>query len=170
MNILITGVPGVGKTTVMEKLAGVLDRPAGFVTAEIRGRGGRTGFLIRTFDGGEAVLARKAKSAGPRVGPYKVFLDGLDSIGVRSIDVGISEARVILIDEIGKMEAKSSAFKCAVERALESDIDVVATLGVSAEPFLMSIRERRDVVLVEVTRSNRDGLPARLVAMLESGQ
>jgi nucleoside-triphosphatase len=169
MNILITGVPGIGKTTVMEKLGGMLDRPAGFVTAEIRERGGRTGFSIRTFDGREAILAQRGKSPGPRVGPYTVFLDGLDSIGVHSIDIGIAEARVILIDEIGKMEAKSAAFKSAVNRALESDVDVVATLGVSAGPFLKSVRERPDVRLVEVTRSNRDELPARLVAMLESG-
>lgn len=170
MNILITGAPGIGKTTIMQKLARTLDRPAGFVTVEIRGRGGRTGFSLRTFDGREAVLARKAKLPGPRIGPYTVFLDGLESIGVSSIEAGISEARVILIDEIGKMEAKSPAFKSAVNRALESEVDVVATLGVSAEAFLKSVRERRDVRLIEVTHSNRDELPARLVAMLDSGQ
>ena len=169
MNVLVTGVPGIGKTSVMEKLAGLLEHPAGFVTSEIREGGRRTGFSIRTFDGREAVLARRGRSAGPRVGPYAVSLEGLEGIGVEAIDIGIAESRVILVDEIGKMEAKSSAFRSAVIRALESESHVVATLGVSREPFLTSVRERADIRLVEVTRSNRDGLPARLAAMLGSG-
>ena len=37
-NILITGLPGVGKTTLIKKLAEVLNdlNPIGFYTAEIR--------------------------------------------------------------------------------------------------------------------------------------
>jgi nucleoside-triphosphatase len=169
MNVLLTGEPGVGKTTVMETLAGLLSAPAGFVTSEVREGGRRTGFVIRTFKGEEAPLAKRQKGRGPRVGPYTVFLDGLESIGVKSIDAGISQAGVILIDEIGKMEAKSSAFRAAVLRALDSPSDVVATLGVSSEPFLASVRRRPDISLVEVTRSNRDDMPARIAAMLEGG-
>jgi nucleoside-triphosphatase len=169
MNILLTGTPGIGKTTVMERLAELISRPSGFVTSEVRERGRRTGFVIRTLGGKEALLARREKGAGPRVGPYTVFLDGLESIGIESIDAGISGAGVILIDEIGKMEAKSSAFRAAVVRALDSPADVVATLGVSNEPFLVSVGKRPDIRLVEVTRSNRDDMPARIAAMLKGG-
>lgn len=170
MNILVTGAPGIGKTTVVEKLAGLIERPAGFVTTEIRRDGLRSGFAVRAFDGGEAVLARRDESPGPRVGPYRVLFEGLEDIGVASIDVGIEEGRVILIDEIGKMEAKSPAFRSAVLRALESRNDVVATIGVSREPFLRSVRVRGDVSLVEITRANRGDMPARLKKMLESGR
>jgi nucleoside-triphosphatase len=169
MNILLTGKPGVGKTTVMEGLAALLPRPAGFVTSEVRERGRRTGFVIRTFDGEEARLADRGRGDGPRVGPYRVFLEGLDGIGVGAIDIGISQGRVILIDEIGKMEAKSPAFRSAVLRALEGPSDVVATLGISNEPFLASVRKRPDARLVEVTLSNRDDMPARVAAMLKGG-
>jgi len=169
MNILLAGVPGVGKTTVMEKLAAMLPEPAGFVTAEVRDGGGRTGFMIRTFDGREAALARRQKGAGPRVGPYRVFLEGLETLGVGSIDAGISGEGVILIDEIGKMESKSPEFKAAVIRALDSGSNVVATLGVSNEPFLARVRKRPDVRVVEVTRANRDAMPAGLAALLRGG-
>jgi nucleoside-triphosphatase len=123
MNILLTGVPGIGKTTVVEKL----------------------------------------------VGPYAVFLDGLDTVGVDAIRAGIATGSVILIDEIGKMEAKSSAFRTAVTEALESGCHTVATLGISGEPFLREVRGRRDARLVEVTRANRDRLPEAVFAALRSG-
>lgn len=169
MNILLTGVPGVGKTTVMEKLAGLIESPAGFVTSELREAGRRVGFTIRTFDGREGLLARREKSRGPRVGPYAVFLKGLDKLGVDAIRAGIESGSVILVDEIGKMEAKSSAFRSAVTEALESGCDVVATLGVSEEPFLREVRRRPDVSLVEVTRANRDRLPGEILAALGGG-
>lgn len=159
----------MGKTTVMEKLAALLPGPAGFVTAEIREGGRRTGFKIITFDGREAPLARRQPGAGPRVGPYRVFLEGLETIVVDSIDAAISGRGVILIDEIGKMEAKSSAFRAAVIRALDSGSDVVATLGVSSEPFLAGVRKRPDIRLVEVTRANRDEMPAGIAAALSGG-
>lgn len=52
-NLLLTGVPGVGKTTALKKVAVSLgDRKIrGFLTGEIRERGRRVGFEIRAFDG-----------------------------------------------------------------------------------------------------------------------
>ena len=170
MNILLTGRPGIGKTTVMEKLALKLDSPSGFVTREIRERGRRMGFSISTFDGAEAVLARRGGAPGPRVGPYAVCLDGLEEIGVCSIDVGISRQGVILIDEIGKMESKSAAFRKSVEKALDSGSDVVATVGVSNDSFLKQVRSRPDLCIMEVTLANRNELPGLVLEMLESGR
>ena len=62
LNLLITGRPGVGKTTlvmnVVERLRGSL-RLAGFTTAEVCDPSGqRTGFQILTMEGKHAELAR----------------------------------------------------------------------------------------------------------------
>ena len=57
--LLLTGPPGVGKTTVVrrivERLPGTV-RPAGFYTEEIRFRGERRGFRAVTFDGKERTI------------------------------------------------------------------------------------------------------------------
>src|SRR6266496_2303557 len=67
--ILVTGPPGIGKTTlvrrVVERLHG--KRLTGFYTEELRGRGGRTGFRIVTLDGREARLATVG-GGGPTAG------------------------------------------------------------------------------------------------------
>ena len=57
--LLLTGVPGVGKTTIVSKVAAGLSgrRNRGFVTDEIREGERRVGFEIRTFGGKTRTLA-----------------------------------------------------------------------------------------------------------------
>lgn len=52
-NILITGMPGVGKTTLIKRLSEELKdyHPVGFYTAEIREEGVRKGFELIGLDG-----------------------------------------------------------------------------------------------------------------------
>ena len=57
--LLLTGRPGVGKTTVIKKVAEALgDQAGGFYTEEIRGADGRRrGFRLVALDGDKAVMA-----------------------------------------------------------------------------------------------------------------
>ncbi|WP_207681619.1 nucleoside-triphosphatase [Desulfonema magnum] len=67
LNILFTGPPGCGKTTLVEKIVRHTNTPAtGFFTREIRKKGKRVGFSISTLDGKQGVLAHKNIS-----GPYR---------------------------------------------------------------------------------------------------
>ena len=51
--LLLTGVPGIGKTTIVKRVAAALSgrRIRGFVTGEIRRAGRRVGFELSTFTG-----------------------------------------------------------------------------------------------------------------------
>ena len=73
-NILLSGRPGVGKTTLLRKLAARLPGVGvgGFFTEELRERGSRVGFRVATFDGEEGILAHRSGRSGPRVGKYVV--------------------------------------------------------------------------------------------------
>jgi nucleoside-triphosphatase len=69
--LLLTGVPGVGKTTVLRRLKGRLTgrRIRGFLTDEIRSqRGNRLGFQLETLDGRTARLAAVGLRSPHRVG------------------------------------------------------------------------------------------------------
>ncbi|MDD1770045.1 MAG: NTPase [Methanomassiliicoccales archaeon] len=168
-NVLLTGPPGVGKTTIIQKVAKELgDRAAGFYTVETRSGGQRTGFRIVTLDGREADLAKVGSGAGPRVGRYVVDLIGIEQVAVPSVLYGLAEGKVIVVDEIGKMELYSVAFRNAVLRALSSPIPVIATIMERPNDFCDMVKGRPDVVLFSTSLNNRNEMPARILGLLRT--
>jgi stage III sporulation protein SpoIIIAA len=59
--LLVAGRPGVGKTTVIRKVADALPREslAGFYTEEVREHGRRRGFRAVTFDGWTRIIDKR---------------------------------------------------------------------------------------------------------------
>jgi nucleoside-triphosphatase len=170
MNLLLTGVPGVGKTTVIERIAALLgDRAGGILTREIREAGRRTGFSIESLDGERRVLATRHRKGGPRVGPYTVIVENLEKVAIRALESAVEAGDVVIVDEIGKMELLSEKFRDIIIRVLDSDVDVVATLGVARNPFLDAIRKRPDTEIIEVTMSNRKEMAARVTGLIAAG-
>jgi nucleoside-triphosphatase len=103
--LLLTGRPGVGKTTVIRKLAGLLPgwRLGGFYTEEIRVRRTRVGFRILTFDCEERVMARVDFPGRNRVGRYGVDVAAIDAFAESALAYD-DAIEAYLVDEIGKME------------------------------------------------------------------
>jgi nucleoside-triphosphatase len=158
-NILITGLPGSGKTTLVIKLAEALQdlNPVGCYTAEIRKAGVRQGFELVSLDGTRAILSHVDIHSLFRVGRYGVDIKGLDSF-LDSLALGCREAGLIIIDEIGKMESRSDRFKALMRELLNSDTPVLATIALKGVGFIDEVRMRADVRLVELTQTNRDSL------------
>ncbi|MEE9233941.1 MAG: NTPase [Candidatus Acidoferrales bacterium] len=168
LNLLVTGKPGVGKTTLVEQVAERLRgrrRLAGFTTAEIRdSRGERQGFSIVTVGGERGELARVGARSRVRVGRYGVNLEGFERLALP--ELARREVDLIVIDEIGKMECCSGRFRRAVEDALDAPVNVVATLGIGRLPFFQALRERPDVEVITVTERNREALVTELCQRL----
>lgn len=167
MKILITGRPGVGKTTLIKKLSRLLQNAGGFYTEEIRESGKRIGFKIVTLDGEEGILARTDLPFPYRVGKYYVNLKDLEEIGVRSLEGALREKNLIIVDEIGKMELLSSKFREVVEKIFDSEKDVVATIKKSSDPFVEKIKNRNDVVIFELNEKNRNSLLNEILSVLK---
>ncbi len=166
--LLLTGVPGVGKTTVIRRVAGLLagQRVAGLYTEELRVAGQRQGFRLLGFDGQTGLIAHVDFPKHQRVGKYGVDVPALDRLAEATLAPDPATA-VFLVDEIGKMECLSPCFVAAMRALLASNNTVVATVSQKGGGFMAEIRRREDSPLWEVTRRNRDQLPARVMAWVK---
>ncbi len=166
-NILITGRPGIGKTSFILKLAEQLgtEKTGGFFTREIRKAGLREGFSISTFDRFEKILAHQRLTSTIRVSKYGVDLDALDSVMDHLIH-SYSSPAIWLIDEIGKMESFSKKFRDFIEQILDEEKPVIATIALRAGGWIENIKMRPDVRVIEMTQSNRNSLLNQVKTLL----
>ena len=166
--LLLTGRPGVGKTTLVRKvIAAGIPLAGGFLTEEVRQQGRRVGFRVRDIHSGqEGTLARTGHHSGPKVGKYTVDVASFDRIGVKAVREAMHRDGCVVIDEVGRMELCSKAFREMVPTVIDSGKPILATLSSHSDPLLDDLRRRKDVTLVEVTRSNRDTLPMEIARLL----
>jgi nucleoside-triphosphatase len=167
-NILISGLPGVGKTTIVMRLAEILRPfcPVGFYTSEIREGGTRKGFELVSLDGKKQVFSHIGIKSRFRVGRYGVDIDAFDEF-LDTVDLLGNVNRLIIIDEIGKMECLSGKFKDLVVRVLDSDKPVIAVIALKGVEIIRTIKNRADVETFEVTPRNREALVAEILAALK---
>ena len=157
-NILVTGPPRIGKSTLIERIVSRIQRPVtGFFTREIRDGGKRVGFSIVTLDGKMGVLAHQEIRGRFRVGKYGVNMEDINRVAVPSMSPAGPDV-IIVIDEIGKMECFSPLFRESLITVLDSENALIGSIGLKGGPFIEEIKGRKDISLIEVTERNRDEL------------
>ncbi len=167
--LLLTGRPGVGKTTVIKRVAEVLgDRAGGFYTEEIRGPGGRKGFRLATLDGQDVVMAHvDLRGKGrPRVSRYGVDVKAIERVGVTALRRAMRERRIVVVDEIGKMELFCGPFKDVVLQAVGGPCAVIATVMTKPNPWVDALKVQPGVEVWEVVPQTRDKMAEKVVQWL----
>ncbi|MBI4962285.1 MAG: AAA family ATPase [Desulfomonile tiedjei] len=167
-NLLVTGPPRCGKSTLIEAVVSKIRRPlTGFFTREILEKGRRTGFKIVTLDGREGILAHDKIKGRLRVGRYGLNLHDLDAVAVPSM-IPSTPDEIVVIDEIGKMECYSPLFRRTLIETLDSSNMVIGSIAMKGSAFIEEIKRRGDVRLFVVSEGTRDSLVSSLVAIIEN--
>ena len=167
-NIILSGPPRIGKTTIVRAVISKLgENCAGFCTEEIVEQEGRVGFRLLTMQSKSCILSHIDIRSHVHVGKYGVDLECVEEIGVAAIKKGIKAGKTIIIDEIGKMEILSRPFRLSVLDALDSKCSVIGTMLFKRNPFCDKIRARKDVEIIEVTADNRDTLADTILQKIQ---
>jgi nucleoside-triphosphatase len=168
-SLLLTGRPGVGKTTVVKAVAALLgERAGGFYTEEMRREGRREGFRLVTLDGRKAVMAHvQLRGPGrPSVGRYGVDVQAIQSVGVAALERAVAAGQIVIVDEIGKMELFCEGFKQALLDAVGGPQEVVAAAMTKPNPWVDRLKALQHVETWHVSAENRDQAPQRVLAWL----
>lgn len=154
-NILITGLPKSGKSTILRKIISGCQDKVGFIANEVRENEKRIGFEIETHNGKKAMLASVKFNTGHKVSKYFVDIENLDLM-IREI-TSFKEKDLLFLNEIGQMELFSDKFKEIVVRFLGSENLCIATLSkVYTNDFIEQIKKRNDIIIVEIAQENRE--------------
>jgi nucleoside-triphosphatase len=164
--LLLTGTPGIGKTTVIRRAADRLKDNGlrGFYTEEVREKGERRGFRLVSFQGTAHIIAHVKFPKSHRVGKYGVAIETLDDAA--ALLRPDTKARLYLVDEIGKMECLSERFIAAMRVLISSVIPIVATVGARGGDFIAEVKRMPACELWHVTHANRDNLPSLILTSL----
>jgi nucleoside-triphosphatase len=165
---LLTGPPGIGKTTVLIKTVEALKANGvsvgGMISREARVGNIRVGFEILSLTNTEhGWLAHVNQKYGPHVGKYHVNLQALNGVGARAITEAVEKCAVIAIDEVGPMELFSQRFRQVVVQAFDSKKPVLAVVHAKVrDRLIMEAKQREDAEIFTVTLASRESLHEEL--------
>ena len=167
MHMFLTGEIQVGKSTLIRRVLAALPdvRAVGFRTVTAADLPDAVGsvYLVgldhdgQRFDPSSRVGIRRGSGQGIEGFPY-VF----DEKGTALLQ-DAEKGQLIIMDEIGRMEAEAAAFRARVEALLDGDVPILGVVQKRGDtPLQRHIRTHPGVRLVTVTPENRDELLPQL--------
>jgi nucleoside-triphosphatase len=90
------------------------------------------------------------------VGKYGVDVASLERVAVPAMRRAIRECDVVVVDEIGKMELLSPAFREVLLEALNSTKRLIGTVMLQPHPFADQVKKDPRVAVLLVSKANRD--------------
>jgi len=167
MNFFITGMPKTGKTTLLERLIEDLKKKGlkvgGVISPEEKEHGTREGFYVEDVDTGKRAPLASTKGNGPKVSKYFVKIKSFESVAVPSMK-NVDTYDVFILDEIGRMELKSSKFVDLLDQIFESPTPVIASInqdyveryGFSGETMILTKTNREAVYLELMNKATEE--------------
>ncbi|OPY54422.1 MAG: NTPase [Methanosaeta sp. PtaU1.Bin112] len=163
--IAVTGSPGVGKSTMVAKVAAASGmRVGGVLARDKRYKDRRIGFELLDLASGAVGMLADETGTGPQLGKYRVHPEDLDGIGAKAVEDAL-KCELIIVDEVGPMELTSHRFISAVEMAISSPLPMLVVLHEWSNHRLAK-KIRSTFKVIAVTKDNRELLVDEIAGSL----
>ncbi|MHA1836019.1 MAG: NTPase [Candidatus Odinarchaeia archaeon] len=170
LTILITGPPKSGKTTLIREIINEIPQQniIGFYTEEIREKGMRVGFKICSLNGQSMILATVKENFQPKIGKYSVYVKNVNRL-VKNLETELNKKhyKLIIIDEIGKMELLSNQFKNFIRKLIRSN-NVLGTIKLHDCDFTRKIKSSENVKIHYLNKSNKNTLKTKILQEIKN--
>lgn len=166
MKVALTGEIQVGKSTIIRKLAvAYANQIGGFLTMSRQRDDGYLDVFIVPAADPEAPCSEKNR-IGIRLlqGRYCAAPQAFETAGCQILDAAADKALVIM-DELGMMENQAAAFQAKVLEILNGEQDVLIVVKPRHTEFLDSVRAVPGLVIMEVTKQNRDKICDQVLSL-----
>ena len=167
-NIFITGTPGVGKTTLLKKLAHDLSMLVikGFYKEKIVEDDSTRGFRVVSFDYQEQILAHLFIEGPNKIDGFGVNIDGFEKFILPQLK-NLDMVDLFIFDEIGKMECMSEPFCKGFQKILDIDTPIIATYSHYGPLKFEVLKKRKDTTFLQMTSKNRDDIWKKVLLSIE---
>ena len=158
-NVIITGAPGIGKTTLIKHLIRDLTPVIirGFYKEAILENDVVKGYRMITARFDEQIIAHIYFEGPEKFENFGINIDGLNKLVERELNIS-NGAELFIVDEIGRMECLSHSFCHSIQKILDSNIPMIASVGQILTSELKAIKSRKDISVIQVTQKNRETL------------
>jgi nucleoside-triphosphatase len=168
-HILICGEVGTGKSTLISRLLAHNTRPVyGFLTKKLEADGNGFHLIYIHPAGINTRLYGEANLVGTCDQKIRsINLNAFNTLGVDYLKA--AQNGIIVMDELGFMEADAEAFTCAVLRVLDGTVPVIAAVKARFDvPFLNDVRAHKNAKLYTITKENREELFKELLPVVQA--
>lgn len=164
-NILIDGLPRVGKTTAVQRILSLAKVRCGGFFSQAQTKQFYTNFRLVSVQGPHRSMSSQTLLRRFDIpGVVGFNLEDLENFGNPALLHALETCDVVVIDQLGTLEVSSDKFRRVVDLVLASDKVCLATLTSSNVPYIEAIRKRPDVAVYDINRSNRMLLPELIAA------
>jgi nucleoside-triphosphatase len=157
--IVLTGAPGVGKTTALIRVARALKergvKVGGIVSRELRTNNMRIGFEFIDLSTNDRNVLASITGNGPKVGRYFVNVAGCHFAAEQLMNA-VRNSDVIICDEIGPMELKSRELIDSARNLLDIDKKVIVVVHQKLQHLLIDEFRNKSSLLINLDLENRE--------------
>lgn len=171
MHIFLTGDVQVGKSTIINKTLAAL---------KIEHLGGFRSVSVPDLpDGAMSVYLLAAAEEMPAMGDFnrvgirrgcgrgiEKFPQAFETAGVQALK-NAEQARLILMDEVGRMESAAAQFSARIEALLDGSVPILGVVQKIADtPLTNAIRKHPNVRVLTVTKENREQMAREVLRLV----